>query len=186
MNHRHGLCNSADAGITLVELMATMVVAGILSGIAFSSFVQPWQRQRIDSAAKELTAWLEERRIQAIQTSSNCIISINASQAQLAAASDNSCGEFGLLDLRNSTTNSQSLKLKSKDGTNDVDELLFTPRGTSTPRGTRSPRPTHDELLLSIEGESRERCIQVTYPLGLIRLGRRFSDSDACDYTTAH
>ena len=183
MKYRHAHCSSADAGITLVELMATIVVAGILSGIAFSSFVQPWQRQRIDSAAKELTAWLEERRIQAIQTSSNCIISINASQAQLAAASDNSCGQFGLLDLRNSTTNSQNLKLESTD---DVDELLFTPRGTSTPRGTRSPRPTHDELLLSIEGESRERCIQVTYPLGLIRLGRRFSDSDACDYTTAH
>ena len=183
MNHRHGLCNSADAGITLVELMATMVVAGILSGIAFSSFVQPWQRQRLDSAAKELTAWLEERRIQAIQTSSNCIIDIDTANAQLEEASDNGCGDFGGLDLRNSATNSQNLKLESTD---DVDELLFTPRGTSTPRGTRSPRPNHDELLLSIEGESRERCIQVTYPLGLIRLGRRFSDSDACDYTTAH
>jgi len=169
-----------------MELMVTMAVAGILSGIAISSLSQPWRRQRLDTAAKELTAWLEQRRIQAIQTSSNCIISINASQAQLAAASDNSCGEFGLLDLRNTTTNSQSLKLKSTDGTNDVDELLFTPRGTSTPRGTRSSSPPHDELFLSIEGESRQRCIQVTYPLGLIRLGRRFSDSDACNYRTAH
>ena len=173
MKHRHGHCNSADAGMTLVELMVTMVVAGILSGIAISNFVQPWQRQRLDSAAKELTAWLEERRIQAIQTSSNCIISINASQAQLAAASDNSCGEFGLLDLRNSTTNSQSLSL---DSTDDVDELLFTPRGTST---------TTAELSLSLPAESRQRCINITSPLGLIRLGRRLSASDACDYTTA-
>ena len=156
--------------------MVTMAVAGILSGIALSSMSQPWRRQRLDTAAKELTAWLEQRRIQAIQTSSNCIISINASQAQLAAASDNSCGEFGLLDLRNSTTNSQSLNLNSTD---DVDELLFTPRGTST---------TAAELRLSLEDESRQRCIQVTYPLGLIRLGQRFSDSDsdACNYRTAH
>ena len=154
--------------------MVTMAVAGILSGIALSSMSQPWRRQRLDTAAKELTAWLEQRRIQAIQTSSNCIISINASQAQLAAASDNSCGEFGLLDLRNSTTNSQSLNLNSTD---DVDELLFTPRGTST---------TAAELSLSLPGESRQRCINITSPLGLIRLGRRFSASDACDYTTAH
>ena len=157
-----------------MELMMTMVIAGILSGIAITSMSQPWRRQRLDTAAKELTAWLEQRRIQAIQTSSNCIISINASQAQLAAASDNSCGEFGLLDLRNSTTNSQSLSLNSTD---DVDELLFTPRGTST---------TAAELSLSLPGESRQRCINITSPLGLIRLGRRFSASDACDYTTAH
>ena len=157
-----------------MELMVTMAVAGILSGIALSSMSQPWRRQRLDTAAKELTAWLEQRRIQAIQTSSNCIISINASQAQLAAASDNSCGEFGLLDLRNSTTNSQSLNLNSTD---DVDELLFTPRGTST---------TAAELSLSLPGESRQRCINITNPLGLIRLGRRSSASDACDYTTAH
>jgi len=157
-----------------MELMITMVIAGILSGIAISSMSQPWRRQRLDTAAKELTAWLEQRRIQAIQTSSNCIISINTSQAQLAAASDNSCGEFGLLDLRNSTTKSQSLNLNSTD---DVDELLFTPRGTST---------TAAELSLSLPGESRQRCINITSPLGLIRLGRRLSASDACDYTTAH
>ena len=161
-----------------MELMITMVIAGILSGIAISSMSQPWRRQRLDTAAKELTAWLEQRRIQAIQTSSNCIISINASQAQFAAASDNSCGEFGLLDLRNTTTNSQSLNLKSTDGTNDVDELLFTPRGTST---------TAAELILSLSlpGESRKRCINITSPLGLIRLGR-LSASNTCDYTTAH
>ena len=69
-----------------MELMITMVIAGILSGIAISSMSQPWRRQRLDTAAKELAAWLEQRRIQAIQTSSNCIISINTSQAQLAAA----------------------------------------------------------------------------------------------------
>lgn len=165
---------SVHQGFTLMELMVTMAVAGILSGIALSSMSQPWRRQRLDTAAKELTAWLEQRRIQAIQTSSNCIISINASQAQLAAASDNSCGEFGLLDLRNSTTNSQSLNLNSTD---DVDELLFTPRGTST---------TAAELSLRLPGESRQRCINITSPLGLIRLGQRSSASDACDYTTAH
>ena len=135
---------------------------------------QPWRRQRLDTAAKELTAWLEQRRIQAIQTSNKCIISIDASQAQFAAASDNSCGEFGLLDLRSTSSNSQSLSL---DSTDDVDELLFTPRGTST---------TAAELSLSLPGESRQRCINITSPLGLIRLGRRFSASDACDYTTAH
>ena len=160
-----------------MELMTTMVIAGILSGIAISSMSQPWRRQRLDTAAKELTAWLEQRRIQAIQTSSNCIISIDTSQTQLAAASDNSCGEFGLLDLRSTTSNSQSLSLKSTDGTNDVDELLFTPRGTST---------TAAELRLRLPGESRQRCINITSPLGLIRLGQRSSDSDACNYTTAH
>ena len=160
-----------------MELMVTMAVAGILSGIAISSLSQPWRRQRLDTAAKELTTWLEQRRTQAIQTSSNCIIRIDTSQTQLAAASDNSCGEFGLLDLRSTTSNSQSLSLKSTDGTNDVDELLFTPRGTST---------TAAELRLRLPGESRQRCINITSPLGLIRLGQRSSDSDACNYTTAH
>ena len=157
-----------------MELMITMVIAGILSGIAISSMSQPWRRQRLDTAAKELTAWLEQRRIQAIQTSSNCIISIDASQAQLAAASDNSCGEFGLLDLRSTSSNSQSLDLSSA---NNASELLFTPRGTST---------TAAELSLSLPGESRQRCINITSPLGLIRLGRRLSASNTCDYTTAH
>ena len=174
MNHRHTHCNSADAGITLVELMATMVVAGILSGIAFSSFVQPWQRQRLDSAAKELTAWLEERRIQAIQTSSNCIIDIDTVNAQLEEASDNGCGDFGELDLRSTTSNSQGINLISN---NNVSQVLFTPRGTST---------TAAELSLSLSGASRQRCVGITSPLGLIRLGRR-SDADAnCNYTTAY
>ena len=172
MKSLYRLNQSVHQGFTLMELMVTMAVAGILSGIALSSMSQPWRRQRLDTAAKELTAWLEQRRIQAIQTSNKCIISINASQAQLAAASDNSCGEFGLLDLRNTTTNSQSLSL-----TSNASELLFTPRGTST---------TAAELSLSLPGESRQRCINITSPLGLTRLGRRLSASDACDYTTAH
>ena len=47
---------------------------------------------------------------------------------------------------------------------------------------------TAAELRLSLEDESRQRCINITSPLGLIRLGQHSSSSasDACDYTTAH
>ena len=133
---------------------------------------QPWRRQRLDTAAKELTAWLEQQRIQAIQTSSNCIISINASQAQLAAASDSSCGETDYLI-------SATAQPTARASTSTAQMMWM---NCCSPRAVLAPL----RLRLRLPGESRQRCINITSPLGLIRLGQRSSDSDACNYTTAH
>lgn len=184
-------------GFTLVELMVTVSIVGILAGLSIVSFARNWRAERVKAATRETTAWLDEVRKVAIQKAKPCRIEINRSSLtfSLSPNPDNNqefCAGslYAPLNIRSTVQNTDELVLCSKDllSTDDpattslsctssqsgTNNLIFTPRGTAT---------SGVLIKFHMPQAGADRCIAVLAPLGQIRSGKAIATG--CDFTTA-
>ena len=183
-------------GFTLVELMVTVAILGILSGISFISFTRNWRDERVKAASRETAAWLDDVRRVAIQNAIPCRIRVDRDIRQLSldpnpqnTAEFCAASLYSALNLPTKVQNSNELVLCSTDlGQNDPastplpcsgpqsgsSTLVFTPRGTAT---------TGMLLKFHMSQAGTDRCVAVMAPLGQIRSGK--ATSTGCDFTTA-
>ena len=179
---------NGDAGFSLLELMAVVVIVGILSGLAIPSFQRNWQQERLKAATREAATWLEDVRLRAVQQSQTCVIQVIDSTATLQPISDtNSCTNIRALNLRNTVQNAKQLarcsqtvpipsneECNSKSAQATPTEITFTPRGTVSQGGL---------IKLHFSETIPNRCIAITQPLGMVRQG--IERSTGCNYNTA-
>lgn len=185
------------AGYTLVELMVTVSLVGILAGLSIVSFGRNWRAERLKAAADETTAWLDEARRLAIQKAKPCRININRADLILSLKpnADNPeefCSDslYSPLEIRNTVQNSGAIVMCSSELENGdpaqtslscsgsqsgSSSLIFTPRGTAT---------TGILIKFHMPEAGADRCIAVMAPLGQIRSGK--TTATGCDFTTAY
>jgi len=72
---------SFTLGFSLVETIAVVAVASILSGISLASYQRNWQQERLKAATRQITSWIEDVRMKALQESQTCAIEIVDSSA---------------------------------------------------------------------------------------------------------
>jgi len=184
------------AGYTLVELMVTVSIVGILAGLSIVAFGRNWRAERLKAATRETTAWLDEARRIAIQKAKPCRININ--RADLVVSLDPNADDpnefcpdtlYRALDIRNTVQNSSKIVMCSTDLVNadpaqtslacsgsqsGSSSVIFTPRGTAT---------TGVLIKFHMPDAGADRCIAVMAPLGQIRSGK--TTTTGCDFTTA-
>jgi len=163
----------SHSGFTLVELLISTAILGILSGLAIPSFFRQWEDERLNAANKTLVAWVDDLRKRAIQNSIPCDITFDLTNAIASSQCDHETTIKQSIDLRNLISNSNGINMTMIEGTN---RWTFSPRGTTTSAA---------ELQLSLTGsDDLGRCIRLMAPLGLLRSGR-LNQEGQCDYTTA-
>lgn len=193
----------SEVGFTLIELMITIMIVGILSGISLVSLSRRWQSERLQTTSKTMASWLDERRRQGMAAMEQtgigaCSIEINTGSATLSATNSlirpatlaepappsNICQNQTPLDLRKVVANTNSLTLSVEPAS--TTRVLFTFRGTS-PFDT-TPLNTSDftEFKLRLEDYPDARCVRISKPLGLIRLGVARPASASCSYISAY
>ena len=188
--------NAAQAGFSLTELLITVTIVGIFSGMSMVTFGKNWRDERVKAATRETAGWLEEARKIALQTSTPCRVTVDRATATLiidpdAGDSYTYCNEDRLqpLSLRSILQNADALQICTaaitmSDPANYAlpctgeqsgsTSLRFTPRGTAID-GTL--------IKLHLDQANTDRCIAVMSPLGQIRSGR--ATTSGCDFTTA-
>ena len=186
----------SSIGFTLVELIVTVAILGILAGISFVTYSRNWRAERVKAASRETTAWLDEVRRVAIQRATPCRIRVDRELRQLSLDPNPqnetefcAANLYAPLNLPTKIQNSSELVLCSTDiAQNDPvstslacsgtqsgsNTLVFTPRGTAT-----------SGLLMKFHmpQAGADRCVAVMAPLGQIRSGK--TTSNGCDFTTA-
>ena len=107
-------------GFSIIELIAAVVIFGILAGIGIGHYQRNWTEERLKAITRETSAWLEDARLQALQQSETCVIEIDDANAALKAASHedgNHCVEIASLDLKGKVQNIEDLVLCSEAST---------------------------------------------------------------------
>ena len=185
-------------GFTMLELMMAMAIAGILSGLAIANYSNRWGQERLLGASRTVHAWLDEQRRIAMQQGGACKININTTNARLdptdptitlpdSSTTSNICANRESLLIQESMKNGAQIQLRKSSNNSNADALIFSFRGFSQiakSNNTWSTQPQL-ELRLSMSGVSRERCIKVVNPLGLIRNGFANTTDGDCIYNTS-
>ena len=170
-----------QSGFTLMEIIITVAIAGILAGVALASFNSSYENERLRSGSKVLAAWIDEQRKKAIQNSSACTVSVEVDGGEVDKLSSQCSFESSVgdeFDPQSYIIADNDLSLTQISGSSS---WVFTPRGTTT---ADTDEPPEFRLTLA-NSNALGRCIRILAPLGLVRLARLTSENE-CDYTTAY
>ena len=142
-----------NSGFTLIEMLATIVIVGVIAAIAAPNFLGLLNRNRANEAMAQIEGALKEAQRQAIRNGRSCQISITAATKTIA----NSTGSC-LLSTR---VLNDAVQLNTSR--TDID---FSGKGNiSTTAGT-------PVLVVSIPNNaSIQKCVVMEGVLGTIRTG---------------
>ncbi len=171
----------SQRAFTMTEMVMVVGIIGVLLGVGVPRYNQQIREYRLQAITARLATWLDEQRRLAMQQARPCAISINTSTATF----DASVNDTGITNDVCGSTASQPrdsvLRLRNlENGTNNLTLTLLGSTTSPLLFGFRGLSPNGMEVQISLEGSSR--CVRVTRPLGLIRMGRIKSGSTTCSY----
>jgi prepilin-type N-terminal cleavage/methylation domain-containing protein len=155
-------CRSSG-GFTLVELLVTLAVLMLVAGLAMAYGSAGLARLRVEMASRRVLLGLEEGRSAALRTGQPCGLQLgeNGWQAPVASSLAPCAGvnvplvegiEVSLVEMEHNLPTT----------------VRFTSNGLVLDGGT---------VVLRSEGTDLERCVVVSLPLGVTRVGRMASGS---------
>ena len=173
------------SGFTIIELVFTISLVGILSTIAINSFRRQIQGAHLKQAIQEFVEFANISKSISLSSASPCVLTVSHEERHITISNPNECTKRDTLNIlndsndlpnlvicgTNNTSNFNMLCDKENDGS-DVD-LNGTAKATTriefTPKGTVSKGALVKLYAPSIQ---QGYCIIITAPIGLIRSTR--------------
>ena len=180
-------------GFSLVELMITVTIIGLFSAIVMGSMAETRRRATTRLAAQELVGLFDSVRRAAMASNINCSISFSNPSSFSVKETDEwntspTAGHEGDLCARAFAGGRASLDLGPSSSSPlhvvaPATALIFSHIGAVVNSATQI-------YYLSLPDSSLERCVAVTAPVGLVRLGQRNfagpSNADPCNYVAGY
>ena len=162
-----------NQGLTLPELLITVVVLGILASLGCISGAETLARQRLETASRTLGQGIEEARSSALRNNAPCGMRLTATGWGPAPGGVLPVCLPAAVPLEQAGFGSGGLRVAHNMPT----ELRFTSNGLVLDGGT---------VVLTMRGTALRRCLVMALPLGVVRVGRyggnptTSPDSSAC------
>ena len=183
------------AGFSLVELIITISIIGILSSIALVNLSSSWSKNKLLATTRDLKIWLNEQRSYAKTHNLTCLITIDHTnqrlistrypeQANQPCKDSTSNNEANVFDLAKTFgKGSEKLSLISTPSTDPAHSdggILFSLQGFSQNYHLSSTGML--EMKLGHSDLAQQRCIRIISPIGMIRDGRKDGNDPQCRY----
>jgi prepilin-type N-terminal cleavage/methylation domain-containing protein len=181
-----------DRGLTLVELLVTVAIIGVVSSVLFTVSQGSWRRERANAATMELAGWLDQISRSSAKLGVSCRVTLNtgtlAPGAVLASVTPTNCATEANVQLPAINTNQNFLVSVSAGVSPFTTSTMSGPVSWNhTRRGTLSPRfrngfPAGEAFLgvnvrISVAGQVPVRCLWVNM-LGVQSMGRNNATGD--------
>jgi prepilin-type N-terminal cleavage/methylation domain-containing protein len=155
-------CNvSKNLGFTLIESLIVVSIAGILIAMAIPSFVAAQNRAKLAQATDLVVASLQQAQREAIRRNQSCTLTLDKIDRKIL-------GQQGCL-------------LSGDRHLPDAIDLDYTGASGDIQYGIRGNTTTNKSVILAIrDSPGNTRCLTVSAPLGIIRLGSYDLNSNAC------
>jgi prepilin-type N-terminal cleavage/methylation domain-containing protein len=152
---------SKDLGFTLAESLIVLAIVGIAVAMAIPSSIAAINRAKLAQSTDLVVASLQEAQIEAIRRNQNCTLTLDKVARKIS-------GQQGCL-LSGDRMLPEAIEL---DYTGASGEIQYGIRGNTT---------TNKSVILKVRGNSNNaRCLTVSAPLGIIRLGSYNNATNSC------
>jgi prepilin-type N-terminal cleavage/methylation domain-containing protein len=150
------------SGFTLVESLIVVSIVGILISIAIPSLVAAQNRAKLRQAQDMVVASLQESQREATRRNQSCKLTFDKGNNKIQ-------GQGGCL-------------LSGDRNLPSGVSLDYTGTASSIQYGIRGNTTTNKAIILGIKDDPNPtRCLTVSAPLGIIRLGTYDNDTDSCE-----
>jgi prepilin-type N-terminal cleavage/methylation domain-containing protein len=150
---------SNDRGFTLIESLVVVSIAGILLSLAIPSFLAAQNRAKLSQSVDIVMGSLQEAQREAIRRNRSCELTFDKSNNKIL-------GEAGCL-----LSGDRSLPEPVSLDYTGTESIEYGMRGNTT---------TNTAIILTIK-DTPARCLTVSAPLGIIRLGRYDAAKASCE-----
>jgi len=147
--------SKTNQGFTLIEVLIVLFIFGILSSFAAPSFLAMKERSQVNDALNTVQGALREAQTEAIRKSKNCNITLSAT----TITSSNGCLITG------DRTLPPGVVMAASNG----NTINYGIRGNTT--FTNPTLTTQTIGVYLSNGAGKQKCLQVSSPLGIIRTG---------------
>lgn len=192
MHNPKSVCGKS--GFTIIELMLTISVFGILITIAVNSFNRQIESARLKEAAQEFASFVKMSKSMSLSSASPCVLIVSHEKAQITISNPIECAKKGTLNLSNNSNDLQNLVICGTSNTSNFNMLCDQENDGSDVDTDGSPK-TSTRIEFTSKGTvpqgalvklyapdiKKGHCIIVTAPVGLIRNTRMSNNS--CDFT---
>ena len=152
---------SKGLGFTLLELLVVISIVGILTAMAVPSLLAAQNRARLAQATDLLVANLQQAQREAIRRNQSCTLTVNKDSNKIS-------GQQGCL-------------LSGDVSLPEAIDLDYTGGSGAIQYGIRGNTSTNKSFILAIKDNPiNARCLTISAPLGIIRLGSYDAASGSC------
>ena len=151
---------SKDLGFTLAESLIVVAIGGILAAMAIPSMSAAINRAKLAQATEMVVASLQEAQREAIRRNRSCIVTLDKTDRKIV-------GQQGCLLTGDRILPTEIELSHTGDG-----EIKYGIRGNTT---------NNESVVLKVAGSPNYRCLTISAPLGIIRLGSYDSVAKLCN-----
>jgi len=145
-------------GFTLIEMLVTVILIGVIAAIAAPNFLGLLNRNRVNASLDEIEGAIKEAQKQAMRTSKSCTIDIDDSSDSIQT--DN--GISGATTTPNCLLSNRILN----------DRIRFNSNATTVTFSGKGNTNSSAILVVSMEnGTNQQKCLVMNSGLGLMRTG---------------
>jgi len=150
--------NSANRGWTLIEMIVTVVIIGILAAMAMPSFGRMQARNQLRGAMADVQGAIREAQRNAIKQGSSCTVELNPTALTVRQASSTPGCVSNPVNLSN--VNGVSMTVPSSNT-----DITFTFKGNPTFNSDTTIALAHEITDIG------SRCLVISSELGMMRTG---------------